>query len=157
MPAAILICVGLPSIDVVYAIAIEPASYQWSTGIVGHQWHWSYHYVDFIIDYDSYRNADTYPGGHNNVEADAHLVLPATCNQLLLINSADVIHGFAVPSMGLKVDANPGFINGLSIIRPMVGCFYGQCSEICGVNHRLMPIHVEVTRPSLFKAWTSIK
>jgi len=92
-------------------------------------------------------------GGLRLLEVDNRLVLPIKTHIRLLITSADVIHSWAVPSLGIKVDAIPGRLNqtGLYIKRP--GVFYGQCSELCGVNHGFMPIVVEGVENDVFIRW----
>lgn len=78
------------------------------------------------------------------LEVDASISIPLNRFTRLLITSTDVIHSFAIPSMGLKVDACPGRINAVTILPTRGGVYYGQCSEICGVNHAFMPICMEV-------------
>jgi len=77
------------------------------------------------------------------LDVDNRLVLPSLVNILFLVTSADVLHSWTVPSLGIKADAIPGRLNYLTSMSNYSGVFYGQCSEICGSNHRLMPIVVE--------------
>lgn len=86
--------------------------------------------------------SDSYPIYHN-LDVDNRLVLPTNSNILFLVTSADVLHSWTVPSLGLKVDSIPGRLNYLSTLVLNSGVYYGQCSEICGSNHRFIPIVVE--------------
>jgi len=101
-------------------------------------------------NFDSYMVTDPEPGQLRNLDVDERLVLPTNTLIRLLITGADVIHSWAVPSLGVKCDAVPGRLNQvwLTIQRP--GVFYGQCSEICGANHSFMPIVVEAVTPRQF-------
>jgi len=107
------------------------------------------------VKFDSYMvNEEDLPlGGLRLLEVDNRLVLPIKTHIRILVTSADVIHSWAVPSLGIKVDAIPGRLNqtGLYIKRP--GVFYGQCSELCGVNHGFMPIVVEGVENDVFIRW----
>jgi heme/copper-type cytochrome/quinol oxidase subunit 2 len=85
------------------------------------------------------------------LEVDNRLILPVQQQIRLLITSADVIHSWAVPAFGIKVDACPGRLNEVSLYIERVGVFYGQCSELCGVNHGFMPICVEGVDPFIYE------
>jgi heme/copper-type cytochrome/quinol oxidase subunit 2 len=93
---------------------------------------------------------DIQPGQLRILEVDERLVLPTNTLIRFLVTASDVIHSFAVPSLGVKIDAVPGRLNQvwLTINRP--GVFYGQCSELCGANHSFMPIVVEAITPRQF-------
>jgi cytochrome c oxidase subunit 2 len=84
------------------------------------------------------------------LDVDNRLCLPVKIGTILIITSADVLHSWAVPSLGVKVDAIPGRLNYLSIIPSQYGVFYGQCSELCGTNHSFIPVVVEVVSTSAF-------
>jgi cytochrome c oxidase subunit 2 len=84
------------------------------------------------------------------LDVDNKLVVPVDCHIRLIITGADVIHSFAVPSLGLKLDAVPGRLNQVSFLAERSGTFYGQCSEICGVWHGFMPIAVEAVSSNDF-------
>lgn len=108
-----------------------------------HQWYWSYAYGN--NEFDSYPvKEDLVKGSLRNLETDEHLIIPSNTYLRFLITSTDVIHSWALPSLGIKMDAIPGRINqiGLEIYRP--GLYYGMCSELCGLNHAYMPITVRV-------------
>lgn len=129
--------------------------------VVGHQWYWSYEYSDFIsedgesIDFDSYMipESDLELGQFRLLDVDNRLVIPVDCHIRLIVTGADVIHSFAVPSLGLKLDCVPGRLNQVSFIAERPGIFYGQCSEICGVWHGFMPIAVEAVESNDFLVW----
>jgi cytochrome c oxidase subunit 2 len=116
-----------------------------------HQWYWSYEYSDFItengdsIDFDSYMipESDLELGQFRLLDVDNRLVVPVDCHIRLIVTGADVLHSFAVPSLGIKLDCVPGRLNQVSFLTERTGVFYGQCSEICGVWHGFMPIAVE--------------
>jgi len=82
-------------------------------------------------------------GDFRLLDVDNRLVVPADCHIRLIITSSDVLHSFAVPSLGIKLDACPGRLNQVSFLAERTGVFYGQCSELCGVYHGFMPIVVE--------------
>ena len=104
------------------------------------------------LGFDSYmlQDEDLPFGGFRLLEVDNQLVLPANVPIRFLITSTDVLHSFAVPSLGIKVDACPGRLNHVSTFIKRTGCFYGQCSEICGTGHAFMPIAVRVVNPTRF-------
>jgi cytochrome c oxidase subunit 2 len=129
--------------------------------VVGHQWYWSYEYSDFItdsgesIDFDSYMipESDLELGQFRLLDVDNKLIIPVDCHVRLIVTGADVIHSFAVPSLGLKLDCVPGRLNQVSFLAERAGTFYGQCSEICGVWHGFMPIVVEAVSSPDFLVW----
>lgn len=117
--------------------------------VVGHQWYWSYEGMGLgsqVYNFDSYMLAesDLQLGDFRKVEVDHPLVLTVNEAARLMITSRDVIHSWAVPEVGVKVDAIPGRLNQFVFIPSNVGKFYGYCMELCGVNHRFMPIVLEV-------------
>jgi len=149
-PALILVTVAFPSFKLLYLIdeVIDPAI---TIKIIGHQWYWSYEYSDYYdfngktINYDSYlvKEEDLNIGGFRNMEVDNRLVIPVDTHVRVIITSADVIHSWSVPSLGVKLDAIPGRLNQTNVLAYREGVFYGHCNEICGVNHAFMPIVVE--------------
>lgn len=102
------------------------------------------------FNFDSYMLADVEPGQLRLLDVDERLVLPTNSLVRVLVTAADVLHSWAVPSLGVKIDAVPGRLNQvwLTIQRP--GVYYGQCSELCGANHPFMPIVVEAVSPRQF-------
>lgn len=146
IPAIILLTLALPSLRLLYLIdeVITPSI---TVKAIGHQWYWTYEYNDFHeIGGDSYMlpSEDLSPASpFRLLEVDNRLLLPCNTNIRILVSSEDVIHSWAVPSLGLKVDAIPGRINQLGVFIDLPGVYYGQCSEICGANHSFIPIAIE--------------
>ena len=149
VPSLILVAIAIPSFGLLYAMddVIDP---EITLKIVGHQWYWSYEYSDISeasLSFDSYMIpvSELKLGQLRLLEVDNSIVLPAGVYVRLNITSADVIHCWAVPSLGIKIDAVPHRINSGIVFLQRFGTFYGQCSEICGVNHGFMPIAVHST------------
>jgi len=156
LPAILLGFIALPSLRLLYLIE---ESFQPSLRIkvIGHQWYWSYEYSDFKIRFDSFLIPQTEIeiDRFRLLDVDNRLVLPFNINTRFLITAADVIHAWTVPSLGIKVDAIPGRLNQLVAISNRPGVFYGQCSEICGANHRFIPISIEITSINNFLNWVN--
>jgi cytochrome c oxidase subunit 2 len=137
---------------------IDPAM---TVKITGHQWYWEYEYADFLneenetINFDSYMKdeASLEKGELRLLEVDNPVILPVDTHIRFIITGADVLHSWAVPSLGIKVDACPGRLNQASVIIERTGHFYGQCSELCGVLHSSMPIKVEAVNVEKFFSW----
>jgi cytochrome c oxidase subunit 2 len=151
IPAVILIQIALPSLLLLY-ILDESIDRSLTLKAVGHQWYWSYEYSDFwfadsnsFVEFDSYiiptRELDD--RGLRLLDTDNHTIVPFKTHVRMLISSADVLHAWTVPSLGVKADAVPGRINQVKFICQRPGIFFGQCSEICGANHRFIPIVLE--------------
>ncbi len=145
LPIVILLFIAFPSLYLLYLIE-DVSSPSISVKVVGHQWYWEYQYSNswFNYGFDSYivyekSNAALY----HSLDVDNRLVLPTLTNIIFLVTSADVLHSWTVPSLGIKTDAIPGRLNYLSTITSFSGVYYGQCREICGSNHRYMPIVLE--------------
>lgn len=148
-PAIILILIGVPSFKLLY-LQDEIIDAALTIKAIGRQWYWSYEYSDYTnngdsITYDSYMipTADLNEGDTRLLEVDNRITLPIDTNTRIVTTASDVIHSFAVPSLGVKVDAVPGRLNATSTQIDRPGTFYGQCSEICGYGHGFMPIVVE--------------
>ena len=145
VPIFILLFIAFPSLYLLYLIE-DISSPSLTVKVIGHQWYWEYQYSNswFNYSFDSYMihdNPDT-PLLYS-LDVDNRLVLPTLANILFLVTSADVLHSWTVPALGIKVDACPGRLNYLTTITSYSGVYFGQCSEICGSNHRFMPIVVE--------------
>jgi len=159
-PALILIAIAFPSFRLLYLLD-EVISPTITIKVVGHQWYWSYEYSDYVtdggeaIDFDSYMvpESDLETGQFRLLEVDNKLIIPVDCHIRLIVTGSDVLHSFAVPSLGFKLDAVPGRLNQGSILAERTGTFYGQCSEICGVLHGFMPICVEAVSIQDYLAW----
>jgi cytochrome c oxidase subunit 2 len=152
VPAFILIFIGLPSIKLLYLLdeVFHPSI---TIKTIAHQWFWSYEYTDFLsIDFDAYILPYEL-GNHRLLETDNHTLIPVNSQVRNLITAADVLHSWAIPSIGVKVDAVPGRLNQINFLPKITGLFYGQCSEICGANHRFMPITLEVVKIKSFIKW----
>nr|AWN56252.1 cytochrome c oxidase subunit 2 [Euschistus heros] len=153
IPMLFLIFIAIPSLKILY-LSDEIINPEFSIKSIGHQWYWSYEYNDFNdINFDSFMMNDNSKNLFRLLDVDNRLIVPMNSQIRMLINSSDVIHSFALPSVGIKVDAVPGRINqiNLNLIRP--GIYYGQCSEICGVNHSFMPIVIESIPLKIFFSW----
>nr|UXG58573.1 cytochrome c oxidase subunit 2 [Dermacentor albipictus] len=146
IPAITLIFIAIPSLHLLY-LTDEMFNSQLSVKVLGHQWYWSYEYSDFNKEFDSFMlsEMDMKKASFRLLETDNNLVIPVNTNIKFLISSADVIHSWTVPSLGLKMDAIPGRLNQCFSSSNRPGLFYGQCSEICGANHSFMPISLEIT------------
>nr|AAW67997.1 cytochrome oxidase subunit II [Limnonectes bannaensis] len=155
MPAVILIVIALPSLRILYLMD-EVNIPDMTVKTVGHQWYWSYEYSDFAnLAFDSYMIPpnDLTPGQFRLLEVDNRMVTPTGTITRIIITAEDVLHSWAVPSLGIKMDAIPGRLNQASFIIAHPGVFYGQCSEICGANHSFMPIVVETLPIPNFLHW----
>jgi cytochrome c oxidase subunit 2 len=163
VPALILLSVASPSFALLFSMD-EVAQPNLTLKVFGHQWYWSYEMSDFNsclssknLRYTSYMlTKDDFleqevPGLLRNLETTRRVVLPTNTHIRLLITSVDVLHSWAVPSLGIKVDACPGRLNLVSLFIKRCGLYYGQCSEICGINHGFMPITlVGLTRSQFY-------
>lgn len=179
-PALILMLIGLPSFALLYSMeeVVDPSI---TLKVVGHQWYWSYEYSDYAsqlaesthedltqvksINFDSYLIPEDdlsipkpYGVGKGGkvfrlLEVDNRVVLPVNTHIRVLVTSADVLHSWAIPSLGIKVDSCPGRLNQVHLFIKREGVFYGQCSEICGVNHGFMPIVVQAVGLEEYISW----
>nr|UAA82154.1 cytochrome c oxidase subunit II [Micranisa ralianga] len=153
IPILFLVFLAIPSLKILY-LTDEMNSPIMSIKVIGHQWYWSYEYNDFkSISFDSFMIKELENNMFRLLDVDNRLILPYNSQIRLLINSSDVIHSFAMPSLGIKVDAVPGRINQISMLMKRPGLYFGQCSEICGVNHSFMPIVIESTNLNNFMDW----
>jgi len=171
VPALLLIVIAIPSFSLLYSIdeIIEPL---FTVKVVGHQWYWSYEFLDpevvaklyndsfsgydeaILFKTESSGGFDSYMRGTKELKngegltsyrlltVDNHLFLPTKRHVRAIVTSADVLHCWTVPSLGFKLDACPGRLNQTSIYIKRKGIYYGQCSEICGVNHGFRPIGI---------------
>lgn len=156
LPAIILITIALPSLRILYIID-EINNPSLTVKTIGHQWYWSYEYTDYEdLNFDSYiiPTSDLKPGELRLLEVDNRVVLPIQITIRMLVSSEDVLHSWAVPSLGLKTDAIPGRLNQTTLISTRPGLFYGQCSEICGSNHSFIPIVLELVPLENFEKWS---
>ena len=166
-PAVVLLFIAVPSFALLYSLdeLIDPAL---TLKVVGHQWYWSYEYSDYLgtnpddekkgINFDSYMIAtdDLEYGAFRLLEVDNRVILPTNTHIRLLVTAADVLHSWAMPSFGIKIDACPGRLSQGSLFIKRPGVYYGQCSEICGVNHGFMPIVVNAISVNSFIGWVTV-
>uniref|UniRef100_UPI0030FE8B29 cytochrome c oxidase subunit II n=1 Tax=Cephalopholis fulva TaxID=160705 RepID=UPI0030FE8B29 len=158
LPAVILILIALPSLRILYLMD-EINDPHITIKAMGHQWYWSYEYTDYEdLGFDSYMipTQDLTPGQFRLLEADHRMVVPLDSPVRVLVSAEDVLHSWAVPALGIKMDAVPGRLNQTAFVTSRPGVFYGQCSEICGANHSFMPIVVEVVPLEHFENWSSL-
>lgn len=159
-PALILILIAFPSFKLLYLMD-EVTDPTLSVTIEAHQWYWSYQYPDFIdvdgdhLEFDSYLipETDLEQGALRMLEVDNRVTLPELTHTRFGIDSADVIHSFALPALGIKCDAYPGRLNQVSTLVNREGTYYGQCSEICGILHSSMPIVLQSLGLEKFLLW----
>lgn len=155
IPIILLVVIAIPSFRILKLAEQTPPA-DMTVKVVGSQWFWTYEYPDHEnITFDSYmiQDADLQPGQIRLLEVDNRIVVPQGATIKFLITAADVIHSFAIPALGLKTDAVPGRTNEAWTRIDKLGVYYGQCSEICGVNHGFMPIAIEVVTKEEFKEW----
>jgi len=170
VPACIIAYIMIPALGFLFQLEYDESSIDtlFNVFITGHQWYWSYEldvklgtqvltkFFDSSfcfpsVHFDSYLKNEGYT--FYLLEVDNALVIPSGYHITLYVTSSDVIHSWAVPQMGIKVDALPGRIARCLLYGSIEGVFYGQCSELCGVNHAFMPICVEVVKVSVFLDW----
>jgi len=156
-PTFILLLIGFPSIRILYLLD-EVFTPSITLKTLGHQWYWRYEYSDFVDkEFDSFITTNTARDApqYRLIDVDSRVTAPFKLQIRNLIRSSDVLHSWAVPRLGLKVDAVPGRLNQLRFIINKPGLFYGQCSEICGANHRFMPICIESVSHKEFIKWVT--
>ena len=165
IPIIILVVMAIPSFKLMY-FADRVDNPDMTLKIIGRQWYWSYEYSDYCsleggesLNFDSYMipEEDLTGGGLRLLEVDNRLVLPVNTHIRVLVTAADVLHSWAIPSFGVKIDACPGRLNQTSMFIKREGVYYGQCSEICGVNHGFMPIVVEAVNLENYVSWIADK
>ena len=166
-PTAIIAYLIIPAVGYVYNVEYSAAQVEtlFNVYVIGHQWYWTYEYevnvcndsnLDFLgsdfikqkLTFDSL--LDTGAADSRLLAVDRRLILPSNSYINLLITSEDVIHSWALPQLGIKVDAIPGRLAEYVFFANFNGIYYGQCSELCGVNHGFMPICVETISSDIF-------
>uniref|UniRef100_A0AAU7BAE3 Cytochrome c oxidase subunit 2 n=1 Tax=Parvotettix domesticus TaxID=3073458 RepID=A0AAU7BAE3_9ORTH len=156
LPAITLIFIALPSLRLLYLLdeSLDPTI---TIKTIGHQWYWSYEYMDFSNNYEFDAYMIPYNEANNNgfrlLDVDNRTILPMNMQIRMLVTAADVLHSWAVPSLGVKIDATPGRLNQTNFFLNRPGLFFGQCSEICGANHSFMPIVIESINTKMFISW----
>lgn len=157
VPVIILVGISIPSFRLLYEEDVVPKA-DFTIKATGHQWYWSYEYPDhgkFGFDATIVPTDKLKPGDHRLLEVDNRIVVPVNATVEILTTADDVIHSWAIPAFGVKIDAVPGKVNHSWFKVEREGVYYGQCSELCGTNHALMPIAVEVVSEQKFKEWVA--
>ena len=159
-PAVILLLIAFPSFILLY-LSDEVLTPAMTIKVIGLQWYWKYEYSDFIsetgdsIEYESYIIPEDMleEGQIRLLDTYTSIIVPVDTHVRFVVTSNDVIHSFAIPSLGIKIDATPGRLNQVSALIQRTGVYYGQCSELCGINHALMPIKLECVPINDFIEW----
>jgi cytochrome c oxidase subunit 2 len=155
IPVLILVVIAIPSFKLLY-LGDRTQNSDMTVKVVGHQWYWSYEYPDQgELKFDSYMvpESDIKPGQQRLLEVDNRVVVPAGTNVRILVAGTDVIHSWFVPSLGVQIYAVPGRLNETWVNVTKPGVYYGQCNQICGINHAYMPIAVEALSKEDFARW----
>ena len=155
VPVIILVVIAVPSFKLLYYEDVIPKA-DLTVKATGHQWYWSYEYPDNgKIGFDSLVVPDDQlkPGQPRLLAVDNPLVVPVNTTVRVITAAGDVLHSWAVPSFGVKIDAIPGRVNETWFKAERVGTYYGQCSELCGRDHAFMPIVVHVVSEQDYTAW----
>jgi len=160
LPSVILIYIAIPSFVLLYAMdeVVQPTL---TLKVIGHQWYWSYEYTnvtptgyqEIAMDSNMVFDDELNKGELRLLQVDKAFMLPVDTHINVIVTSHDVLHSWAVPSLGVKVDAVPGRLNQLSIFIKREGVYYGQCSELCGVNHGFMPIMIKALPFEIWDKW----
>ena len=160
VPVLILVVIAIPSLRILNQFDRIPTAVgepvpEMTLKAIGHQWYWSYEYPDSNVAFDALMIPDDkiQPGQQRLLETDNRIVLPINTPIRLQTTSMDVIHSFAVPAFGIKLDAVPGRLNETWMMITKEGVYYGQCSEICGTGHGFMPITIEAVSKEKFQEW----
>jgi len=157
VPVLILLLIAVPSFRLLF-LELDVPKPDVTIKATGKQWLWSYSYPDngnFEFDSTVVQDKDLKPGQPRLLTVDNEMVVPVNKVVHVLVTGADVIHSFAVPSFGVRIDAIPGRINDTWFKATREGMYYGQCSELCGVDHAFMPIAVRVVSDQEFAAWAA--
>ncbi len=160
LPVLILVGISLFSFRLLFAYHDMPTP-DLTVKATGNQWNWAYEYPDQAVpEYISNMLPEAEALARNvpyRLAADEPIVVPVGKTVRVLVTAADVIHAFALPAFGLKTDAVPGRVNETWFRAERTGVFYGQCSELCGVDHAFMPIQINVVTEAEFAAWVASK
>ena len=158
VPVMILVVIAIPSMKLLYAQDVIPEA-DMTIKTIGKQWYWTYEYPDhgnFVFDAFMLQDEEAAEQGLPRLLAtDRAVVIPVDTTVRILVTAGDVLHSFAVPAFGIKIDAVPGRLNETWVHVTEEGTYYGQCSELCGTGHAYMPIMFEVVSQSAFDAWVS--
>ena len=157
IPVVILVLIAIPSFKLLYYSDTIPKA-DMTVKAIGHQWYWSYEYPDhgnFTFDATILADDELKEGQPRLLSVDNRIVVPVNKVVRVQVTADDVLHAWAIPAFGVKVDGVPGRLNEVWFKAEKTGVYYGQCSELCGVNHGFMPIRVDVVTVQEFNAWIS--
>lgn len=158
VPVLILVVMAIPSLRLLF-FQLEIPEPDLTIKAVGNQWYWSYEYPDDEIEFDAFMLAEGeleeygYEIDEHLLATDQRVVVPVGKNVQVLVTGSDVIHAWAIPAFGSKVDAVPGRINDTWFNVEQPGIYFGQCSELCGKDHSFMPIVVQAVPAEEYEAW----
>ncbi|WP_246252491.1 cytochrome c oxidase subunit II [Ancylobacter pratisalsi] len=155
VPVLILVAIAIPSFRLLF-LELDLPKADLTVKVTGHQWYWSYEYPDngaFSFDSLMVATADLKPDQPRLLTVDNEVVVPVNKIVRIQVTAADVIHSFALPSFGVKIDALPGRLNESWFQATKEGVYYGQCSELCGRDHAFMPIAIRVVSDAEFASW----
>ena len=158
IPVVILVIIAIPSLRLLF-LQLEVPEADLTIKATGNQWYWSYEYPDSDVSFDAVmlQEDELEEAGYQPDEyllaTDTQVVVPVNAVVHVLVTGSDVIHAWAIPSFGSKVDAVPGRINETWFKAEEVGRYFGQCSELCGKDHSYMPIVVDVVSQEDYDAW----
>ncbi|MFQ6018111.1 MAG: cytochrome c oxidase subunit II [Kiloniellaceae bacterium] len=155
VPVVILVVIAIPSFRLLYYEKTVPES-EMTIKAIGSQWYWTYEYPDhgdFTFDALMISDDELQPGQKRLLDTDNRVVLPVDTTIRILVTAGDVVHAWAVPAFGVKIDGVPGRVNETWVRIEREGVYYGQCSELCGINHGFMPITVEAVSKEAFAGW----
>ncbi len=158
VPVLILIVIAVPSFKLLYLQDVIPEA-DMTIKAVGNQWYWQYEYPDdgdfSFASVMLSREEAASAGKPALLAVDQPMVAPAATTVRMIVTGADVIHNWAMPSFGIKMDAVPGRLNEAWFIVEEPGVYYGQCSELCGKDHAFMPIEVRIVPPNVYGDWSA--
>lgn len=159
VPVLILLAIAIPSFRLLYYVD-RTEKPEMTLKVIGHQWNWSYEYptngdISLLAVMIPEKEIDKSKGQLRLLSTDNPVILPVDTNIQILVTSTDVIHAFAVPELGVKIDAMPGHTNETWVRITKPGTYYGQCSELCGKDHAYMPIEIKAVTKDEFTAWVA--
>lgn len=158
IPVIVVIVIAVPSVKLIFKQEVFPET-EMTLKVIGRQWYWSYEYPDHDdLYFDSYmlKDVDLQEGQPRLLEVDNEVVLPTETYITVQMTSSDVIHAWALPALGIKMDAIPGRLNELWTYIEKPGVYYGQCSELCGPYHAFMPIKIRAVPKEEFAEWIEL-
>lgn len=157
VPVLILVVIAIPSFRLLY-LTDRSIDADMTIKAIGHQWYWTYEYPDhgdIVFDSLMLADEDLKPGQPRLLATDTAMVVPVNKKVRVLTTASDVLHSWTIPSFGIKIDSVPGRLNDTWFIAQREGIYYGQCSELCGVNHAFMPITVMAVSEEDFERWVA--